>query len=315
MDRGRVLITDKVHTLLVEGLKDFGFTVDYDTSVDNEKLKSILKNYQGIVINSKIIMNQALLDNSLALKFIARLGSGMEIIDVPYALSKGISCINSPEGNRNAVAEHAVGMLLALANNLIQADQQVRKKVWNREENRGFELKGKTIGIVGLGNTGSEFAKKLQNWGVRILVHDKYKVDFEPDLSFVQNVSLNDIFSSSDIISLHLPLTKETMYLINNESLSMCNDGVIIINTSRGKVVHLDSLLGALESGKVGGACLDVFENENPLSFSEKESESYAKLYERQNVILSPHIAGWTRESLQEIARVTLEKIKYVFQE
>ncbi|MBK9255600.1 MAG: hydroxyacid dehydrogenase [Saprospiraceae bacterium] len=309
----RVLITDKVHPLLIEGLKESGYDVLYDTSVENAQLKDIVQLFTGIVINSKIRMDKSMIDLGVKLKFIGRLGSGLEIIDVAYAKRKKIKVLNSPEGNRNAVAEHEMGMLLALMNNLLQADRQVRDKVWERELNRGTELKGKTLGIIGLGHTGSTLALKLSSWGLKVLSYDKYRERYPASLRFVEKCGLKELCEKSDIISLHLPLTEETTHLINADFLDNCKDGVIISNTSRGAVMDTVALISALESGKVSAACLDVFENEKPETFSKEENMLYQKLYKMDQVILSPHIAGWTKESLEGIAAVLLDKIRKSF--
>ena len=306
----KVLITDKVHSVLIDGLKDIGFEVDYDTGVDNSILETIVDQYDGIIINSKIIMNRFRIDLGINLKFIGRLGSGLEIIDVGYAREKGIHVYNSPEGNRNAVAEHEMGMLLALHNHLLIADREVRSFSWNREKNRGRELRGKTIGIIGLGNTGSSFAEKLYGWGVHVMAYDKYRTAYPRNLDYVEKTDMNTVVQQSDILSFHLPLTDETRYLVNDAFINQCKSGVIISNTSRGKIVQTSALLKGLESGKIGGACLDVFENENPLSFNEEEKAMYSRVYTFDNVVVTPHIAGWTEESLRMIAEVLLIKIR-----
>lgn len=305
----RVLITDYVHDDLINGLKDRGYSVDYDTKTDMDSLKETIHNYTGVVINSKIKMHREMIDKGEQLQFIGRLGSGLEIIDLPYAAEKGIHVLNTPSGNNNAVAEHAMGMLLTLSNNLLRADREVRQNIWHREKNRGWELKGKTIGIIGFGHTGSQFARKLSSWELNLISYDKYKEDLGKDFSFVSQVRLEDILNRSDIISLHLPLTEETHHMVNEDFLSRCKDNVVIVNTSRGKVVDTESLVKALESGKVKGACLDVFENERPHTYSLSETNTYTRLHNMENVVLSPHIAGWTSESLRNIARVLLNKI------
>jgi D-3-phosphoglycerate dehydrogenase / 2-oxoglutarate reductase len=306
----KILITDKVHDVLITRLKESGCEVTYDTSVDNKALEEIIHLYDGIIINSKIIMNKSRIDKCINLKFIGRLGSGLEIIDVDHAESKGIKVYNSPEGNRNAVAEHEMGMLLALLNNIVHADSEVRRFSWNREKNRGTEIRGKTIGIIGLGHTGCAFAEKLFNWGVRVISYDKYKTQFPSSVTYVEKTDLQTVMADSDIISLHLPLTDETYKLINDSFLRQCKHGVIISNTSRGQIVDTKALIDHLRSGHVGGACLDVFENEKPETFSDTEKELFSNLYELQNVVLTPHIAGWTHESLELIASVLFEKIK-----
>lgn len=304
-----ILITDKVHPLLIEGLETQGCNVHYDTTVDNGLLEKIIHEYDGVIVNSKIIMNRERIDKGIKLKFIGRLGSGLEIIDVHYAGQKGIKVYNSPEGNRNAVAEHEFGMILALLNNIVRADKEVRDFIWEREKNRGVELSGKTIGIIGLGHTGSSLAEKLSPWRLKVISYDKYRKRYPSSLRFIEKTDLDTVIKKSDIISLHLPLTEETKYLVNKEFISHCKDGVIISNTSRGQVVDTSALIEGLNTGKLGGACLDVFENEKPETYTFAEKEMYKELYSFENVILTPHIAGWTKESLRLIAEVLLEKI------
>jgi len=305
----KALVTDYVHPNLITELEDRGYVVDYDRSITLPQVATIIEQYDGIIVNSKIKMMPAMLDRASKLKWIGRLGSGLEIIDLPYAKEKGIHVINTPEGNRNAVAEHAMGMLLALSNNLLRADREVRELQWYREQNRGWELMGKTVGIIGLGNTGSKLAMKLSSWELNIISYDKYKPDTTEQLPFVERVRLADILQRSDIISLHLPLTPETRHMVDAQFLQKCREGAVIINTSRGGVVDTLALVESLENGHLGGACLDVFENEKPNTYSKAESNTYKRLYACDNVILSPHVAGWTHESLARIAKVMVEKL------
>jgi D-3-phosphoglycerate dehydrogenase len=305
----KVLVTDGVHPLLLEGLTALGFQCDYHPKIGLERVRGMVSDYEGIIINSKVLMDKEMLDAGAKLEFVGRLGSGMEIIDLEYAAQKGIAIHGAPEGNCNAVAEHALGMLLALANNFLQGDREVRKKNWQREKNRGFEIMGRTVGIIGFGHTGSQFAKKLSGMGVEILAYDKYKTNYTNNFEQVRETTLEDILTNADIISLHLPFTPETKHLVNSDFLRKCKDGVILINTSRGNVAKTKDLIVGLKSGKVGGACLDVFENEKTATFSQAEHTMYNELYEFENVILSPHVAGWTRESLQRLAEVLLRKI------
>ncbi|MFT6335967.1 MAG: D-3-phosphoglycerate dehydrogenase [Halioglobus sp.] len=304
----KALVTDYVHPSLISGLEDRGYKVDYDASVNMSNLPDFIHKYELVVINSKIKMFPDLIDKASQLKFICRLGSGLEIIDLEHAAKKGIQVINTPSGNNNAVAEHAMGMLLTLANNIIQADKEVRDFQWNRERNRGWELKGKTVGIIGFGHTGGQFAKKLSSWELDVISYDKYRDDYGAEWGFVERVALEDILNRSDIISLHLPLTEEVQHLVNEKFINRCKDKVIIINTSRGKVIKTIDLVKALENGKVGGACLDVFENEKPHTYSNSETNTYTRLNALHNTVLSPHVAGWTHESLENIAKVMLQK-------
>ncbi len=304
-----VLVTDDVHPLMLEGLQQRGYKTDFRPDISLQDVRECIHLYEGLVINSKILVDKELLDCATRLEFIARLGSGMEIVDKLYSASKNIAVLSSPEGNCNAVAEHALGMLLALANNIPRADREVRNFDWQREKNRGFELNGRCVGIIGFGHTGSTFASKLTGLGVRILAYDKYKTNYTSAFPFVTEATLEQIKAEADIISFHLPLTSEVIYFANKAFFDSCEKPIIIINTSRGKVVDMKALLDALDAQKVSGACLDVFENEKPNTFSDEERSLYQRLYEKEQVVLSPHIAGWTQESKINLSKILLQKI------
>lgn len=309
MKNNKVLVADYVHQSLVSGLTDLGYHVVYAPDIQKHLVNATLQDFAGVIINTKTPMDSEALTNAENLKFIGRLGSGLDIIDLPLAEEKDIKVINSPEGNCNAVAEHAMGMLLALANNIIRGDREVRHFQWNREKNRGFELAGKTIGIVGYGHTGAAFASKFENWQTKLLIHDKYKEHYLNGHRFMHEVDLADVQKQCDVISFHLPLTEETREMVDANFLNKCKKGVIIVNTSRGKVVRELDLLAGLKSGQVGGACLDVFENEKTDTYTEEEKNKYAELYALENIILTPHVAGWTHESKEKIAKTLIEKI------
>ncbi len=293
----KILITDKVHNQLPYWLENEGFSVEYNRNVTASEVYESLPEYFGIIINSKIFMDQTMIQRGKSLSFIARLGSGMEIIDIPYARSKGIRVINTPEGNCWSVAEHALGMILALQNHLIVADKEVKNLIWKREDNRGAELRGKVIGIIGYGFTGSAFATVLQGLQMEVLVYDKYKKNYTAGSPWIKETDLETLRSKADIISFHLPLTQETRHFCNEQFIHSCKKGIIFINTSRGQVIHTHALVKALESKQIAGACLDVFENENPATYTSEEVKLYERLFSMHNVIASPHIAGWTDES------------------
>ncbi|MFT6017534.1 MAG: D-3-phosphoglycerate dehydrogenase [Patescibacteria group bacterium] len=305
----KVLLTDDVHPLLIKGLEDAGYYCDFQPKIKLVEVRRIAGEYTGMIINSKILMDKAMLDQADQLKFVGRLGSGMEIIDLEYAAQKKVAIYNAPDGNCNAVGEQALGMLLALSNNLLRADAEVRRKEWRREANRGFELQGKTVGIIGFGYTGSSFAKKLAGMEVEVLAYDKYREDYTEDYPYVEEVDLETVLAKSDIISFHLPLTPETHHFANADFIKKCRKGVILINTSRGQVIKTSLLVSELQSGKVGGACLDVFENEKPQTFSTEEEDCFQQLYQLPQVVLTPHIAGWTVESKERLASILLRKI------
>lgn len=309
-----VLITDDVHPILLEGLRQVNIQVDFKPDISYEETLDIIHRYEGLVINSKIKCDKKFIDRAPALKFIARLGSGREVIDLEYAGEKNISTFFSPDGNNNAVAEHALGMMLALANQLVWADQEVRQKIWLREKRRGWELRGKTIGLIGFGFTGSQFAKKLAGLEMKVMAHDKYVGQLNSIVPLVLEASKAEICAQADIISFHLPWSEETHHYCDDVFIHACKPGVILINTSRGRVVKTSALVAGLKSGQIGGACLDVFENEKPNSFTAEEDLRYQQLYEMKQVILSPHIAGWTKESKINMAQILLEKILHLYQ-
>ena len=310
MPKKKVLITDHVHVALPQGLRELGFAVELQPDNTLEEVQGCLSDYQGIVINSKIRISRDMLEQSPGLRFIARLGSGLEIIDLVAARDHGVSVYSAPEGNCQAVAEHALGMLLCLANHLLRADNQVRQFSWHREANRGWELSGKTVGIIGVGHTGSAFARVLRGFDLRILGHDKYREDWSADLPFVERVSREEVQAKADIVSLHLPLTDETFHYADADFLAACRPGVVLLNTARGTCVDTPALLAALSSGQVAAAGLDVFENEKPASMTGAERDLYQRLFALENVVVSPHVAGWTEESLEKIARTLLDKIR-----
>lgn len=306
----KILFIDSNHSLLHEMLKKGGHTCDLNYSWTKEEIENNIHLYDGIIIRSKIKITKEIIDKAANLKFIARAGAGMENIDVPYAESKGIKCLCAPEGNKDAVAEHALGMLLSLLNNLNRADKEVREGKWIREGNRGIELMGKTVGIIGYGNMGSAFAERLKGFGVNVLVYDKYKKNYGND--FIKETTLENIFKSADILSLHIPLTDETNCLINDSFINKFSKNIYIINTARGKCLKTSDLVKNLNSEKVLGACLDVLEYEM-VSFEALDTnqlpEPFQYLIQSDKVVLSPHIAGWTYESNEKIASVLAEKI------
>lgn len=306
----KVIFIDSVHPILAERLEASGYVCEWKNELDREAILSILKDYEGAVIRSKFKFDREVFDAAPHLKWIARSGAGMENIDTKLAEKRNIHCFNSPEGNRDAVAEHAIGMLLALFNQLIQADAEVRKGAWNREKNRGIELKDKTVGILGYGFMGEAFAQRLKGFDVNVIAYDKYKSGFGSD--FVQEVSLDEFFEQCDVLSIHLPLTEETSFMVDEEFINRFKKPIYLINTARGKNVKTKDLVAALENGKVLGACLDVLEYEKTSFESLKADElpvTFQYLRNSQKVILSPHVAGWTQESYVKLSTVLAEKI------
>jgi D-3-phosphoglycerate dehydrogenase len=305
----KVLIIDRVHPLFAERLSAMGFSVfeDYEASAAEINWAD----YVGLILRSRMPINEAILSQAQNLKFIARVGAGLENIDLAAAEKQAVAVLAAPEGNRNAVGEQALGMLLSLFNRLITADQEVRKGMWLREENRGLELAGKTVGIIGYGNMGSAFAAKLRGMDCRVVAYDKYKMGYGS--SQVEELSLEELQAEADIISLHLPQNEETLYYVDQDFIASCAKDFFLINTARGKLVRTVALKEALESGKIRGACLDVLEFEKSSFENLYSAGSPAELeylLQTDKVVLSPHIAGWTHESKRKMAEVLLQKIE-----
>lgn len=309
----KILILDKANPILCDKLLEEGFQIELHTDYDREDVLQNIKDYDGIVVRSKLVLDKEILDKAERLRFIARLGAGMDAIDVDYAESKGIVCLNSPEGNRTAVGEHALGLLLCLFNKMIVADRQVRQGLWLREENRGLEIEGKTIGIIGYGNMGRSFAKRLSGFDCEVLAYDKYKKDYSD--SYAKEASLEEIFAQSDVLSFHVPLTEETKFMANASFFDNFSKPFYLINTSRGKVVKTKDLLEAIRAGKIKGAGLDVLEFEAFSNEFDSTSlpEELKELFLMDNVVFSPHVAGWTVESYYKLPYYLAEKIINLF--
>ncbi len=305
-----VLITDFVHPVLISGLRALGYTTTYAPTMKRDEMERVLHLYKGVVVNTRCALDQKAITAANSLRWIARLGSGLDIIDLDAAKTKNIAVLSAPEGNAQAVAEHAMGMLLALRHKLTAADHSVRRGEWEREVHRGNEVMGKTIGIIGYGNNGSAFGRLWRGWAVNVIAYDKYLQGFGD--TFVKEVSLETLQQEADIISLHIPLTHETTEMVDADFLAKCKKGLVLINTARGKNVHLTAILSALESGQLGGVCLDVLPHEPPQKGSDDFRKVFDALCQMSNVLLSPHVAGWTVESKQKIAEVLLQKITAV---
>jgi D-3-phosphoglycerate dehydrogenase len=312
----RVLFIDTVHHHLASHLTRMGYECVDGSELSREAVIQQIAGFEGVVIRSRIMMDKEVLEAAKNLRFIARAGAGMENIEVDYAKTLGIQCFNAPEGNRDAVAEHAIGMLLSMFNRINTANVEVRKGLWLREENRGVELLGRTVGIIGYGNTGQAFAKRLAGFGVLIYAYDKYKKGFSDDL--VIETNMESIYQEAEVVSLHVPLTLETHHMINDAFFEKLNYPIYLINTSRGAVVDTEALVRAIESGKVLGACLDVLEYEK-FNFEQIENEeipaAFQYLINSPKVILTPHVAGWTKESHAKISHVLAEKIQLAYSE
>ena len=303
----KILLLDKNHPLITEQLSEKGFVLEEDFSSSYEQVLEKIHLYEGIIIRSRIPLDAHFLEKAKNLKFIARVGAGMENIDTAKAQELGIKLINSPEGNKDAVAEHVIGTLLVLMNRLFISSNEVKKGIWLREKNRGEEILGKTFGIIGYGNMGKAVAKRLSGFGCKTIFYD-----IKPNLSdeFASQVSLQELQENADILSLHTPLTEDTLYMIDEEFISKMKKNFYFINTARGKNLKTSALVNALKSGKIKGACLDVLEYEKT-SFEnlETKNEDLEYLLNSEKAIITPHIAGWTHESKIKLAQVIVDKI------
>nr|WP_315151606.1 2-hydroxyacid dehydrogenase [uncultured Flavobacterium sp.] len=310
----KILHIDSNHPLLWEQLEQAGFINHADFTSSKQEIEAKIQDYQGIVIRSRFKIDKQFLDKATNLQFIARVGAGLESIDCDYAASKNVALIAAPEGNCNAVGEHTLGMILSLFNKLNIADSEIRSGEWNREKNRGYELDGKTVGIIGYGNMGKAFAKKLRGFEVEVLCYD---IKENVGDANARQVSLEVLQKKTDVLSLHIPWTPETDKMVNSDFINAFAKNIWIINTSRGKNIITADLVTAIQSGKVLGAGLDVLEYEK-LSFEnlfqdKNTPEAFQYLLDGRKVILTPHIAGWTYESHERLAQVIVDKIKALY--
>ncbi len=308
-----MLIVDQMHESILSLLGKHGFEVTYAPKITREEIFEQISSFEGIIIRSKTPLDRALLEQATQLQFIGRAGAGLDQLDLDYLEERGVALFHAAKGNRDAVAEHAIGGLLALLNHLTQADTQVRKGIWDREGNRGVELKGKTIGIFGFGNMGKAFSKRMKGFGVKVLAYDKYKKDFGK--KGVQEVTWETLKKEADVLSIHVPLTSETRDFFSLEELKSFSKPIWLINTARGEVIRMETLNQALDLGILKGAVLDVLENEKFDRFSPDQKLQFELLAKRENVLFTPHVAGWSLESYQRINEVLVKQIFQTFGE
>lgn len=303
----KIIIADEMHPSIVPDLKNAGFEVDYLPEISREMLKDCIYQYDGIIIRSKTDLDREMLDLAKNLQYIARAGAGKDKIDESYCNDKGITILNAPEGNRDALGEHAIGILLTLLNKIHLSDREIRSLLWNREGNRGTEIKDKIVGIIGYGNMGSAFAQRLSGFESHVLAYDKYKKDYGD--KYAVAADMEQLFQELDILSLHVPLTEETYGFYDFDFFNKFKKDLYLVNTARGPILPLSDLIRLLDAGKILGAALDVLEKEKLGKLTSEEKERFSNLIERDNVVFSPHVGGWSYESYKRINDVLVRKI------
>ncbi|UFH55770.1 2-hydroxyacid dehydrogenase [Spirosoma sp. KNUC1025] len=302
-----ILIADEMHTSLFRMLDEAGFSYTYQPKITRAELINQLSSFDGLIIRSKTTVDNELLSHAPNLRFIGRAGAGLDLIDLEATEQRGIHVFHAGEGNRDAVAEHVVGMLLALLANILKADREVRQGIWDREGNRGYELGSLTVGLIGYGNNGRATARRLSGFGCRVLAYDKFLTNYGD--TFAEEASMEQLMAEADVLSLHVPLTDETRMMVNNTFIAQVARPFYLVNIARGEIVSLSALVRGLESGKIRGCCLDVLENEKLAKLTVDQQASFDYLRQSDRVILSPHVAGWTHESYVRINEVLVRQL------
>ena len=307
----KVLIAAPVHTVLIAALEKAGYACMFALDITQEEALATVAQYEGIITSTRLHINKELLDQAHQLKFIGRMGSGMEIIDMPYAAQKGVVCVSSPEGNANAVAEHALGMLLGLSKQIVKSNKELHQGIWEREANRGFELEGKTIAIIGFGHTGSALAHKLSVFNMSILAYDTHRAISYPEYVKPQE-NMQHIYEVADIISYHVPASDENRHLFNEQVVGNFQKPIVLMNTSRGNVVDPMAVVHGLKNGRINKACFDVWETEPLSKMNEQQKQVFNALLANENVLFTPHIGGYSKEALFKMSLVIAKKLKLV---
>ena len=303
----KCLIIDDLHACIIPLLEEVGYAVDYRPGLSRPEVLSCIADYEGLIVRSKVAVDQELIAAATNLCFVGRAGAGLDQLDVDALTARGIAILNAPEGNRDALAEHLVGMLLSLLNHIHRADQQVRGGAWDREGNRGTELMGKTVGLVGYGYMGQAFAQRLSGFGVNVLAYDKYRQDYSD--RYATEATMNELHERAEVLSFHVPLTEETHHLVDKSYIDRFQKDIYLLNTARGKIMTLATLAEAIGRGKVRGAALDVLESEPPARMPADQRRYFDELSQSGRVLFTPHVGGWTHESYEKISRVLAQKI------
>lgn len=301
------LIIDRTHECIIPGLEKLGYRVDYEPGLSRPEVLKRIAPYEGLIVRSKLAVDREFIDRATSLRFVARAGAGLDQLDVAALNARNVTILNAPEGNRDALAEHMVGMLLTLLNTMHRTDRQVRAGIWDREGNRGVELMGQTVGLIGYGYMGRAFAQRLSGFGVRVLAYDKYQESYGD--AYAEEAPMDKLYDQADIISFHVPLTQETYQWVDQAYLDRFRKDVFLLNSARGKIVTFRTLAEALRRGKLRGVALDVLENEQLAKLTDEQRRYFDELVQSDRVLFTPHVAGWTHASYRKISEVLVEKI------